>query len=650
MSAENAAGHMGAIQSEAALPPREEPAWTGYVRMVLGTTGLFVALLAGTGRWFEAAVLLACGAVSAVAFFFGPRLGRDLTLDIVAGVLIAFLVSVVWDGTPARPAVVWFVVLPASVCAVGRARHVVMWGSLSIAGILLAGARALPGDPLWAHPLTAANLIGVVLASSIPIFVLHRQRQRSAARLQEAARQATEDEARRRQAEDRLRQDAAAKSRLLAAVSHDLRTPLIGVRLACDELDAPDPSAPAHDSLGGIQRSVEVMVQMLDGLLQLDESGPQAASVQVAAVLLETVEAVVSLVAYSAAEAKAAICVQVDPMMPGRWLLDEVRLKAILLNLLTNAVQHANAGRIDLTVAHNEDEQTLNFIVEDDGVGIPEGAEQDIFAPYTRLDASRRGAGLGLCIAQDFAAVIGGHIAVSRSASGGTRFTLSLSSRAVGSESATELARAPQPASGPVALRVPGGLATQRVEAWLSAWGISLKADARSVLDLREEACLPGSALQRVARLAQAVDEARGLTPAEAALSASSPSTSTSRARVVVADDDPTVVQVLAHILRNQNCEVQTALDGHEAVRCVVAGGVDLLLIDMHMPQCTGLDAARTIRKQLGAASPKIVLLSGSLLRDAEQRDVFDDLLHKPVARDALLSALQRALPHLGSA
>ncbi len=641
---------MGAIQSEPALAPREEPAWTGYVRMVLGTTGLFVALLAGTGRWFEAAALLGCGGIAAVVFFFGPRIGRDLTLDIVVGVLVAFLVSVVWDAAPARPAVVWFVVVPASVCAVGRARHVVMWGSLSIAGILLAGARSAPDDPLWAHPLTAPNLIGVVLASSIPIFILHRQRKRSAARLVEAARQANDDEARRRRAEDRLRQDGAAKSRLLAALSHDLRTPLIGVRLACDELDAPGQSVPADDSLGGIQRSVEVMVQMLDGLLQLDESGPPAASVQVSVVLLETIEAVVSLVAYSAAEAKAAICVQVDPMMPARWLLDEVRLKAILLNLLTNAVHHANAERIDLTVVHNEDEQTLTFIVEDDGVGIPEGAEQDIFAPYTRLDPSRRGAGLGLCIAQDFAAVIGGDLALSRGASGGTRFTLTVSSQAVGTESARDLARAPQAASAAVALRAPTGLGARRAEHWLAAWRVSVQDDARSVLDLEEGACRPGSALQRVAGLARAVDEARSLGPAEPALSASSSSVTAARARVVVADDDPTVVQVLAHILRNQNCEVLTALDGHEAVRYVVAGGVDLLLIDMHMPQCTGLEAARTIRKELGAQSPKIVLLSGSLLRDADQRDVFDDLLHKPVTRHALLGALQKSLPQLGSA
>lgn len=642
---------MGAIETESAPSSRGERAWTGYVSMVLGLTGLFAALLAGTGRGFEAAALLGCGVIVAVAFFYGARLGRDLTLDIVMGVLIAFLVCVVWDGVPGRPAVVWFVVVPASVCAVGQTRHVAMWGSLSIAGILLAGARAVPGDPLWAHPLTAANLIGVVLASSIPVFILHRQRRRSAAKLVEAARQATEDEGHRRQAEDRLRQDGAAKSRLLAALSHDLRTPLIGVGLACDELDAPGHSVPAHDSLGGIQRSVEVMVQMLDGLLQLDEGGPQAASVQGPVVLVQTLEAVVSLVAYSAADAQAAICVQVDPSLPGRWLLDEVRLKAILLNLLTNAVHHAHAGCINLKVAHNEDEQMLSFIVEDDGVGIPEGAEQDIFTPYRRLDASRgRGAGLGLCIAQDFAAAIGGDIAVCRSESGGTRFTLSLSSRAVGAESAVELAPAPQPGSGPVALRAPRGQATERAQAWLAAWGIGVQADAPSVLDLCEGACLPGSALQRVARLVRAADEARGLKPFGSPQGTSTPAAAGQRVQVVIADDDPTVVQVLAHMLRNRGCDVQTAFDGDEAVRCVVAGDVDLLLIDMHMPQRTGLDAAREIRQQLGARSPKIVLLSGSLLRDGEQRAVFDDLLYKPVTGHALFSALQRALPQLGSA
>lgn len=209
----------------------------------------------------------------------------------------------------------------------------------------------------------------------------------------------------------RITRHLEQRTHLLAGVSHDLRTPLTRLRLHFAMQGSGEDNAAALADLADMEKTLEDYLAFARGQW-LDE----LELVDLSALAGE----VVAQSHAGAAAIKLALC-PCPPIMARRNAL-----KRCIANLLDNAIAHGEHVRVTVS----RDGATQNIAVEDDGPGLPVGAYEEAFTPFSRLDASRsrniKGVGLGLSIARDVARSHGGDILLSPSAMGGLCAVVSL--------------------------------------------------------------------------------------------------------------------------------------------------------------------------------------------------------------------------------
>lgn len=110
---------------------------------------------------------------------------------------------------------------------------------------------------------------------------------------------------------------------------------------------------------------------------------------------------------------------------------------------------------------------------------------------------------------------------------------------------------------------------------------------------------------------------------------------------ILVADDDAPSLEMIAMFLEMGGHRVHTAADGLTALRLAGELKPDLLILDSSMPGLSGTDVARRVREDAALAHCRLVALSGRDACDAEQADLFDRYLTKPVSPDDLAQALR---------
>ena len=207
----------------------------------------------------------------------------------------------------------------------------------------------------------------------------------------------------------------AAQGLLMAAISHDLRTPLARLRLRLEQMGA------QHDTercIADVREMDQLIASVLD-MMQL--SHEPAAGRQV------DVRSLTQSLADDLAEQGQAVTLHDDTGTPPAVVTAHpVALQRVVQNLVGNALRHA--GTAEITV-HLQATQ-LQVWVDDRGPGIPADQLEAVFQPFYRLDASRSkhtgGTGLGLHIARDLARRQGGDVSLTPREGGGLRAVLSL--------------------------------------------------------------------------------------------------------------------------------------------------------------------------------------------------------------------------------
>lgn len=228
----------------------------------------------------------------------------------------------------------------------------------------------------------------------------------------------------RRRAEEahRLEQGLAVRTALLAAVSHDLRTPLASIRAAASGLRLPVEWSPADrdELLSTVIDGAERLQRLIDNLLDL--SRLQVGVIQPLLVPVPLEEVIGPAVAGSPHD-RVRIDVP-DELPPVRT--DPGLLERVIANLVENAVRHNpdGAGPVVLT-ARAEDGDVVVRVV-DHGPGIPEADRRRVFEPFQRLDdsTSHPGPGLGLAVAQGLADAVDAVLAVESTPGGGLTMSL----------------------------------------------------------------------------------------------------------------------------------------------------------------------------------------------------------------------------------
>lgn len=219
----------------------------------------------------------------------------------------------------------------------------------------------------------------------------------------------------------RAEEASAAKSRFLSRMSHELRTPLNGIVGAVELLSTSRRlGAEERPLLQTIRDSVEVSLSQINNVL--DFSKIEAGKLVLERTdldLHEVVCAAANMVRPAATQKGLRYFVRVAPELPYRLVGDPHHLRAILLNLLSNAAKFTEQGWICLDVSGREEPNgkvVVRFEVRDTGIGIAPEALDRIFESFTQEDTSttRRygGTGLGTSIAKQLVELMGGRIGV----------------------------------------------------------------------------------------------------------------------------------------------------------------------------------------------------------------------------------------------
>jgi len=233
---------------------------------------------------------------------------------------------------------------------------------------------------------------------------------------------------------DEAEQASESKSKFLAMMSHEVRTPMNGILGMANLLRDTDLSKKQTNYLETIRYSAETLIAMLNEIL--DYSKAEAGHIDIEAVdfdLIKLVNSCADLMRSRAHEKGIDIIVKIDPEVPPFVNTDPTRLRQIVLNLLGNAVKFTEEGSVSIeveNVGNKHPAEELKVSVIDTGIGIPEDKQQDMFEDFTQADESimRRfgGTGLGLSICKKILHVMNGDIGVNSEPDKGSTFWFTL--------------------------------------------------------------------------------------------------------------------------------------------------------------------------------------------------------------------------------
>lgn len=412
-----------------------------------------------------------------------------------------------------------------------------------------------------------------------------------------------------------------AKSRFLAMIGHEMRTPLNGLLSAVELLKAATELSPKQASLlriieNGGRKTLEQVNNVLD--MTLLQHGHGTELPEAAFSLSELIHSVAQSFAAEARDQGNRIVVTVTGEEPELVMGAGVLVSRILTNLVSNAVKFTENGLItiglDCQPGQTPDTVALRLVVVDTGVGIDEADKDRIFNTFETLDASyarlREGSGLGLGLAKLAAEAMGGRITVASHPGEGSTFALYLTLPVAAGASPTRPAGPPQQAVGETEAEAAAPLAPV------------VEASPRAATADNREAPPPPAA--------RPADQ-QGLR----------------LLTLLVVEDNPVNRELLAEVLRLKGHRVLEATNGAEGVAMAEASRPDAILMDISMPVMDGVEASRVIRA--GQTSRDVPIIAVTANADMSRHGEFlaagiNEVLHKPVDFARLEQALKAHL------
>jgi len=386
------------------------------------------------------------------------------------------------------------------------------------------------------------------------------------------------------------------KSAFLAKMSHEIRTPLNAV-LGISEIQLQNKNLTdeIREAFSRVYNSGDLLLGIINDILDMSkiEAGKLElieGDYDVASLINDTV--FLNMIKYENKPIEFALGVDED--VPSRLFGDELRIKQVLNNLLSNAFKYTKDGMVELSVSVEkaaENSVTLIFRVKDTGQGMTPEQIERLFDEYARfnLEANRttEGVGLGMSITQNLISIMNGNILVESEPGKGSLFTV----------------RLPQ---GNVGAPVMGKEATERLRQFRSTY------QAKTKKVKIECGTIPSG-------------------------------------NVLVVDDMEMNLYVAEEMLAPYGLNVDKAASGFEAIERVKLTKYDIVFMDYMMPKMDGVEATAEIRK-LGQEYEKlpIIALTANAVSGAKESFLasgFSGFISKPLRMQELNAVLKEWMP-----
>ncbi|MEU3934925.1 HAMP domain-containing protein [Streptomyces sp. NPDC029044] len=420
------------------------------------------------------------------------------------------------------------------------------------------------------------------------------------------------------------------KSEFLANMSHELRTPLNSLLILARLLsDNPDGHLSDQEVQFAttIHRSGSDLLQLINDILDLSKIEAGRMDVRPKRLpLIKLLDYVHATFRPLTLDRGLAFEVAVGEDVPREMYSDEQRLQQILRNLLSNAIKFTASGKVELRVDRVQDaehryvrdtDDVIAFSVSDTGIGIAPEKLPVIFEAFQQADGTTNrkygGTGLGLSISREIAGLLGGRIVAESEPGKGSTFTLYVPVVSPGH-------------TAPVPVPVP---------------------------EDRTDLPLPLRPAAEPFPAAHDTDDAWPSPTKLEAWTSGRPGRILAGRRVLIVDDDIRNVFALTHVLGRVGMTVLYAENGREGIETLErSGDVELVLMDIMMPEMDGYETISAIRRTPRWAGLPIVALTAKAMPGDREKSIArgaNDYVPKPVDIDGLLTVVCELLDPEGT-
>ncbi len=544
------------------------------------------------------------------------------------------------------------------------------------------------GSPPWQTPL--AYFSYVIAAMFVFWRILARQNEKLA---QEAAyRKRLEREVANRtealeETNTALQRVSQAKGEFLARMSHELRSPINGVIGMADLLQQTQLSDKQGKFTETIAQSARSLLSIINDILDFSKLESEKMSLDLVPTNLEEIiDEVVEMFALQAHDKGIELTARIPPFGLPTVVIDPLRIRQVLVNLIGNAIKFTPQGHVAVTVEQTA-EGTFTFAVADTGIGIAEESRSMIFDSFTQeTRATARkfgGTGLGLSISKELVELMGGDLQLSSQVGRGTtfEFSLPLTSHEGPSDSREPL---PELTDKPAIIAVNHRELARMIERYVAAWGMTVtfthtQHETEAALNEHGEAALlfidsrteidapESAAVIHLNALDQSNDHRRNtltIPPRRSELQELATSLAASKVaylgsrrssgqaeqlsgRVLLVEDNPVNRDVFVGMLETIGCESACAENGLTGVQLATSEHFDVVLMDYRLPDIDGVEATRRIRQAEFTQLPIIALTANASPEDRQRclAAGMNDFLSKPCELAVLAAALEQWLP-----
>lgn len=368
-----------------------------------------------------------------------------------------------------------------------------------------------------------------------------------------------------------------AKSKFLARVSHEIRTPINAV-IGMNEMIIRESKEEEIQSYArDVKDSSVVLLNLINELL--DSSKIESGKMELIMGdydIRSLLNDIYNMMQIRAKQKNLQLVFEIDERIPSGYNGDDKRIRQVLTNLLSNAIKYTEKGTVTLSLGCTKEngEAILHYAIKDTGIGIKQEDIGKIYDEFQRFDISRNrhveGTGLGMNIVQQFLKLMNSELQITSEYGKGSEFSFDLRQTIV---------------------------------------------DEAPLGNFRE-------------RLAQADNKKNGRTDYVLP-----------NVKILVVDDSEINLKVFTGLLKQTQMQITAVLSGRECLQQLKENTYDLVFLDHMMPEMDGIETLHAIKEEkLCEGTPIIMLTANAIVGDKERylQEGFDDFLSKPIIPDKL--------------